>query len=77
MLAKKTVKNQITLPKKIVERFPSVSYFDVRVEEGEIVLRPVDVERRSPGDVRAKLRELGISQEDVREAVRWARARDR
>lgn len=76
MLAKKTVKNQITLPKKIVEKFPSVSYFDVRVEEGEIVLRPVDVERRSPDDVRAKLRELGITQEDVREAIRWARARD-
>jgi bifunctional DNA-binding transcriptional regulator/antitoxin component of YhaV-PrlF toxin-antitoxin module len=77
MLAKKTVKNQITLPKKIVEKFPSVSYFDVRVEKGEIVLRPVDVERRSPEDLRAKLRGLGITQQDVREAVRWARARDR
>jgi len=77
MLAKKTVKNQITLPKRIVEQFPAISYFDVRVESGEIVLRPVDVARRSPSELRGKLREAGITEADVREAVRWARARDR
>src|SRR3972149_1130699 len=33
MLAKKTVKNQITLPKKIADRFPRVEYFDVRAED--------------------------------------------
>ena len=32
MIAKKTSKNQLTLPKKIVDRFPDVDYFDVRVE---------------------------------------------
>lgn len=73
MLAKKTFKNQITLPKKVVEAVPPTDYFDVRVEEGEIVLRPVMVERSRGDAVRAKLRELGISEEDVREAVRWAR----
>jgi hypothetical protein len=73
MLAKKTVKNQITLPKKIVETLPATDYFDVRVEEGEIVLRPVVVERGGADAVRAKLRDLGITEEDVREAVRWAR----
>lgn len=73
MLAKKTVKNQITLPKKVVEAVPPTDYFDVRVEEGEIVLRPVVVERSRGDAVRAKLRELGIREEDVREAVRWAR----
>jgi hypothetical protein len=30
MLAKKTSKNQITLPKAIADRFPGVDYFDVR-----------------------------------------------
>jgi bifunctional DNA-binding transcriptional regulator/antitoxin component of YhaV-PrlF toxin-antitoxin module len=73
MLAKKTTKNQITLPKKIVEALPATDYFDVRLEEGEIVLRPVRVERRTADAVRAKLQDLGISEEDVREAVRWAR----
>ena len=73
MLAKKTTKNQITLPKKIVESLPATDYFEVRLEEGEIVLRPVRVERRAADAVRAKLRDLGLTEEDVREAVRWAR----
>jgi len=29
VLAKKTTKNQITLPKKVVARFTDVEYFDV------------------------------------------------
>ncbi len=29
MLAKKTVKNQITLPKSIVDRLPKTDYFEV------------------------------------------------
>ena len=45
MLAKKTSKNQITLPKAIVERFPDVEYFDVREEQGRIVLFPVALNR--------------------------------
>jgi bifunctional DNA-binding transcriptional regulator/antitoxin component of YhaV-PrlF toxin-antitoxin module len=71
VLAKKTSKNQITLPKQIVKRFPGVDYFDVREEAGSIVLSPL---RPSKADeVRAKLAELGISEEDVVDAVRWSR----
>jgi hypothetical protein len=33
-LAKKTSKNQLTLPKAIVEHFPDVDYFNVREEGG-------------------------------------------
>lgn len=70
-IAKKTSKNQITLPRSIVDAFPSVNYFDVREEEGKIVLRPV-----RPGaaeEVRSKLAALGIEEGDVAQAVRWAR----
>lgn len=73
MLAKKTVKNQITLPKKIVDRFPGATYFDIRVEGDRIVLRPVDVEQGER--VREKLARLGIEENDVQEAVEWARRR--
>jgi AbrB family looped-hinge helix DNA binding protein len=71
MLAKKTAKNQITLPKKVADQFPATDYFDVRTEGGEIVLRPVDPDalRR----VQRKLAELGIRERDVRAAVAWAR----
>ncbi len=73
-LAKKTSKNQITLPKKIVEQFPDIDYFDVRVGEGTIVLYPVDVD--NAGRVREKLEELGIGDQDIRDAIRWARSKE-
>jgi hypothetical protein len=71
MLAKKTVKNQITLPKKVVERFPDVEYFDVHVDNGNIILKPVIPNRID--EVHDKLAELGIAERDIRDAVRWAR----
>ena len=75
MLAKKTSKNQVTLPKKVAERFPGADYFDVRVENGTIVLRPVELDRID--HVRRKLAELGITQHDVARAVVWARTSKR
>lgn len=71
MLAKKTSKNQITLPKAIVSRFPDTEYFDVREENGRIVLVPVRPSRAN--EVRDKLAKLGITEADVDDAVRWAR----
>jgi hypothetical protein len=71
VLAKKTTKNQITLPKAVVTRFSGVEYFDVSTDGECIVLRPL---RKSRADeVRAKLAELGIGEEDVTAAVSWAR----
>jgi len=75
MIAKKTSKNQLTLPKKAVDRFPGVEYFDVRVDDTQITLVPV-----RPGQlqqVQARLEQLGISDRDVRDAVSWARRRGR
>lgn len=72
MLAKLTSKNQLTLPKSVVESVAASEYFDVEVREGQIVLTPVRIMR---GDaVRAKLAELGLNRSDVADAVRWARA---
>ena len=73
-LAKKTSKNQITLPKKVVEQFPDIDYFDVRVGAGAIVLYPVDID--SADRVREKLGELGIDEQDIRDAIRWARSQE-
>jgi len=44
-LAKKTIKNQITLPKAVVARFAGVEYFDVSTDGGCIVLRPLQKSR--------------------------------
>jgi hypothetical protein len=75
VLAKKTSKNQVTLPKKVVDQFPGIDYFEVRTGGGAIHLYPVDVNGASR--VRDKLESLGISDRDVQKAVTWARRRRR
>lgn len=73
MLAKKTSKNQITLPKRIIAEFPDVEYFDVVEEGGVIMLKPLRPSRAD--QVRRKLADLGIQPDDIDDAVRWARQR--
>jgi bifunctional DNA-binding transcriptional regulator/antitoxin component of YhaV-PrlF toxin-antitoxin module len=71
MLAKKTSKNQLTLPKAVMANYPDVDYFDVRDEDGRIVLVPLRPSRAD--EVRDKLAQLGLSEQDVDAAVTWAR----
>lgn len=79
MLAKKTSKNQLTLPKEIVREFPDTDYFDVTVKERRIMLTPVKITRADVTleGVRGKLEKLGITEGDVTEAVKWARKKRR
>ena len=71
MLAKRTSKNQITLPKTIVQTVGEADYYDVAVQDGKIVLTPVRLQQADA--VRAKLEELGIAPDDVGDAIDWAR----
>ncbi|MBC7961366.1 MAG: AbrB/MazE/SpoVT family DNA-binding domain-containing protein [Steroidobacteraceae bacterium] len=75
MLAKKTSKNQLTLPKEIVGNFPGIDHFDATIEENRIVLTPVKIMpiTASLAGVRAKMKKLGLVPDDVAEAVKWAR----
>jgi hypothetical protein len=75
MLAKKTSKNQITIPKKIVEKVPEVTYFDVEWKGGVIVLKPVRVYSTDLEQIRAKVKQLGISEGSVEEAIKWGRSK--
>jgi hypothetical protein len=71
MLAKRTSKNQLTLPKAVVEAIGKADYYDVTIEAGRIVLTPVKLQQANA--VREKLESLGISEDDVRDAVAWSR----
>ncbi|GAX37357.1 AbrB/MazE/SpoVT family DNA-binding domain-containing protein [Nodularia sp. NIES-3585] len=71
MLAKLTSKNQLTLPKSITREIGEAEYFEVKVEDGQIILTPVKIQRADA--VRAKLADLGLSEQDVADAVAWAR----
>jgi len=79
MLAKKTSKNQITLPKEIVKVFPDAEYFDVSIRDNTIRLMPVKITpiQSSLDSVREKIKKLGLTEKDVGEAIRWARSRKR
>jgi hypothetical protein len=75
MLAKKTSKNQVTLPKKALQEIPDTDYFDVTTKDGVLILRPVTM--TEPGSrlasVRRKIKALGIEPSDVDRAIAWAR----
>ncbi len=73
MLAKLTSKNQLTLPKAVLASCQGIEYFDVTEDNGRIVLTPVRLNRADA--VRAKLASLGMTEEDVADAVSWARDR--
>jgi len=70
MVARMTSKNQITIPKAVASQFASL-YFDIQQEGGKIILTPVNPD--AAAQVRTKLDELGITEDDVAAAVTWAR----
>ena len=71
MLAKITAKNQLTLPKAVINAVGPAEYFEVEARDGQIVLTPVRIQRADA--VRAKLAELKLTEGDIAEAVAWAR----
>jgi hypothetical protein len=71
MLAKLTVKNQLTLPKAVASQFPGVEYFEVSTDGEAVTLKPLRVSRL--GEVRDKLERLGITEQDITDAIAWAR----
>lgn len=77
MLAKKTSKNQITLPKEIVLKFEGVDYFDVVKSDNRIILTPVkiSVADNTLESIRNKMEKLGITKTDINGGIKWARKR--
>jgi len=41
MLTKITSKNQVTIPKKIMDQIPETRYFEVELQDGAVVLKPL------------------------------------
>jgi len=75
MLAKMTSKNQITIPKKIIDQMPSVKYFEVELKDGKIELKPLRVYETDLEKIRSKMKNLGLQSNSVKEAVEWARSK--
>ena len=75
VLAKLTSKNQLTLPKAVTNEIGPAEYFEVQTRNGQIILTPVRIQRADA--VRAKLAAMGLKEQDVADAVSWARQRKR
>ena len=71
MLAKVTSKNQLTLPKVILQHLGTPEYFEITAEDGRIILTPLKIQKSDV--VRDKLKKMGISEQDIQDAVTWAR----
>jgi len=71
MRVKITAKNQLTLPECITSELGPVEYFDAEIRNGQVVLTPLRMQRADA--LRAKLAELHLTEQDVRDAVTWAR----
>jgi len=71
MLVKRTTKNQLTLPRAIIEATGEADYYEVKAENGRIILTPLRIQRADA--VRSKLAQLGITPDDVKDAIAWAR----
>ena len=80
MLCKLTSKNQITLPKEVLQGFQGREYFNARVDQGRIILEPMivrPVETSRLASIRNTVADSGIIEEDVPNLVDEARREGR
>ena len=75
MLAKLTSKNQITIPKQIIDQIPETRYFDVKLNGETVVMKPLTIYDTDLEQVRSKIKKLGLKPDCVAEAIKWARSK--
>jgi len=75
VIAKMTSKNQLTLPKAVVESLGTPEYFEIETRSGQLILTPVQLQRTDA--LRERIREMGVTEQDVKDAVAWARRKDK
>jgi len=75
MLAKITSKNQITIPKKIIEKMPGIKHFDIELKDGVVIMKPVRFYDTNLDQIRAKVKKLGLKEDSVAEAIKWVKSK--
>lgn len=73
MLAKITSKNQVTIPKKIMDQLPGVQYMEMELIDGVIRMKPVKTSEIDLENIRTKMKRLNLNVDSVSEAIKWAR----
>ena len=72
LLARLADRNLLVIPTVVTDEFPGIETFEVSIQDGNIILTPLNIP--SADEVRDKLAAQGITEEDVAEAVKWARS---
>lgn len=73
MLVKLTSKNQITIPKKIMEQFPGTQYFEVELKDREVLLKPLKIYDVSLDQIKGKIEKLGLTRSTISDAIKRVR----
>ena len=75
MLAKITSKNQITIPKKIIEKMTGIKHFDIEFKDGVVIMKPIKFYDTNLDQIRAKIKKLGLKEDSVAEAIKWVKSK--
>ena len=75
MLAKITSKNQITIPKKIIEKMPGIKHFDIEFKDGVVIMKPIKFYDTNLDQIRAKIKKLKLTEDSVAEAIKWVKSK--
>ena len=67
----------LIIPESVYDDFPGVKGFKVDREKGRIVLTPIPPSDATIDEIRRHIAAQGITEQDVTDAVKWARARRR
>ena len=75
MITRLTDKNRLTIPESAIADLPDTELFEVTCDDGRISLAPISedtiIERAN--EVIRELEERGITEQDIADAVKWAR----
>ena len=74
MRAKLKDGNQLILPDDVVAALDGCEFVDIEVKEGRLVLSPL--RQANLDDVYEQVEQLGITEQDIADAVAWARRGD-
>ena len=72
MLVKLDSQNKLTLPDSIIHQLQKPEFFSINFDDNKIILTPVGSNNQAE-KVREKLKNLHIIEEDIDDAIQWAR----
>ena len=54
---------------------PGVKHFDIELKDGVVILKPIRFYDTNLEQIRAKIIKLGLKEDSVAEAIKWAKSK--